>query len=79
MVAPANESYDRITENAFHQSLTDPLSTFSIDVDTASYSKVIEIARLAKGNDKNAYRQEFIDLVRKVEGLKMPHQARLEE
>ena len=39
----------------------------------------IEIAKQAKGNDKNAYRQEFIDLVKKVEGIKMPHQARLEE
>lgn len=48
-------------------------------VQDGSYSKVIEIARQAKGNDKNAYRQEFIDLVRKVEGVKMPHQASLEE
>ncbi len=48
-------------------------------VQDGSYAKVLEIAGQAKGNDKNAYRQEFIDLVRKVEGLKMPHQARLEE
>lgn len=48
-------------------------------VQDGSYSKVIEIAKNAKGSDKNAYRQEFIDLVRKVEGIKMPHQARLEE
>ncbi len=32
-----NESYDTITENSFHQCLKEPLSTFSIDVDTASY------------------------------------------
>lgn len=48
-------------------------------VQDGSYSKVIEVAKNAKGNDKNAYRQEFIDLVRKVEGVKMPHHARLEE
>ena len=36
---PSNtEGYDSITENAFHASAQDPLSTFSIDVDTASYA-----------------------------------------
>jgi Ca-activated chloride channel family protein len=35
-----SESYDKIVENSFHQSLQKPLSTFSIDVDTASYSNV---------------------------------------
>ncbi len=44
-----------------------------------SYSRVIEIASQAKGADKNSYRQEFIEMVRKVEGLKMPHQARIWE
>ncbi|MGZ3837914.1 MAG: YfbK domain-containing protein [Flavisolibacter sp.] len=34
------ESYDPITENAFHRVIDDPLSTFSIDVDGASYSNV---------------------------------------
>ena len=34
------ETYDRIDENKFHSALKDPLSTFSIDVDTASYSNV---------------------------------------
>ncbi len=34
------EAYDRIDENAFHTVSADPLSTFSIDVDTASYANV---------------------------------------
>ena len=34
------EQYDRIIENGFKSVLDQPLSTFSIDVDTASYSKV---------------------------------------
>jgi Ca-activated chloride channel family protein len=34
------EEYDKINENAFKESLTNPLSTFSADVDKASYSNV---------------------------------------
>lgn len=34
------ESYDNIEENRFINSLNDPLSTFSIDVDTASYANI---------------------------------------
>lgn len=34
------ESYDHITENSFHKAKDNPLSTFSIDVDAASYSNV---------------------------------------
>jgi len=34
------EDYDHITENGFHKVADDPLSTFSIDVDAASYSNV---------------------------------------
>jgi Ca-activated chloride channel family protein len=34
------ESYDHIEENRFRRVETDPLSTFSIDVDTASYANV---------------------------------------
>jgi Ca-activated chloride channel family protein len=34
------EAYDRIDENQFHRVADDPLSTFSIDVDTASYANV---------------------------------------
>jgi Ca-activated chloride channel family protein len=34
------ENYDHIQENGFHKVSDDPLSTFSIDVDAASYSNV---------------------------------------
>lgn len=34
------EEYDGITENRFHKTTDEPLSTFSIDVDAASYSNV---------------------------------------
>ncbi|MEO6638396.1 MAG: von Willebrand factor type A domain-containing protein [Ginsengibacter sp.] len=34
------EEYDNIAENDFHKVTDDPLSTFSIDVDAASYSNV---------------------------------------
>lgn len=34
------EEYDRIVENPFKEVLQNPLSTFSIDVDNASYSNV---------------------------------------
>ena len=34
------EDYDNITENGFHKAVDEPLSTFSIDVDAASYSNV---------------------------------------
>lgn len=34
------EQYDRIVENEFHDARSEPLSTFSIDVDAASYSNI---------------------------------------
>ncbi len=34
------ESYDYTPENSFISTLNDPLSTFSIDVDTASYANI---------------------------------------
>ncbi len=37
---PSEESYSKIHENGFKISKTDPLSTFSIDVDKASYTNV---------------------------------------
>jgi Ca-activated chloride channel family protein len=41
MPMPGNtESYDRIEDNNFRSTIEDPLSTFSIDVDTASYANV---------------------------------------
>ncbi len=42
------ESYERKTDNPFRAALLHPLSTFSIDVDTASYSNVRRF--LAQGN-----------------------------
>jgi Ca-activated chloride channel family protein len=38
--APGTEQYEPIVENAFLAPLTQPLSTFSIDVDTASYANM---------------------------------------
>ncbi len=40
---PSREAYDTITENAFATPLVEPLSTFSIDVDTASYSNIRDL------------------------------------
>ncbi len=37
---PGGEEYHRIYENRFRNPVTDPLSTFSIDVDAASYANV---------------------------------------
>jgi Ca-activated chloride channel family protein len=37
---PSTESYSSINENGFRNSKTNPLSTFSIDVDRASYANV---------------------------------------
>jgi Ca-activated chloride channel homolog len=37
---PNTEEYSNISENGFHKVADDPLSTFSIDVDAASYSNV---------------------------------------
>lgn len=38
---PSNtEGYDRITDNPFRRVIQEPLATFSIDVDTASYANV---------------------------------------
>ena len=37
---PNTEAYDKIVDNPFRQTASEPLSTFSIDVDTASYANV---------------------------------------
>jgi Ca-activated chloride channel homolog len=42
------EEYDHIAENSFHKVTDDPLSTFSIDIDAASYSN---IRRFLKSNE----------------------------
>jgi Ca-activated chloride channel family protein len=39
-VAPNTEAYDRIVDNPFIRTTQEPLATFSIDVDTASYANV---------------------------------------
>ncbi len=41
--APNREGYDKITENGFLSTKQNPLSTFSIDVDAASYSNIRRI------------------------------------
>ncbi|MDH3584714.1 MAG: von Willebrand factor type A domain-containing protein, partial [Phycisphaerae bacterium] len=38
--APNREAYEHIVDNPFHRVLDDPLSTFSVDVDTASYANI---------------------------------------
>lgn len=40
VVAPSTENYSHIADNAFLSPRSTPLSTFSVDVDTASYSNV---------------------------------------
>ncbi|MFQ5734732.1 MAG: von Willebrand factor type A domain-containing protein, partial [Planctomycetaceae bacterium] len=52
------EAYDTIIENAFLTPLADPLSTFSIDVDTASYSNVRRFLDHGQLPPRNAVRIE---------------------
>ena len=52
------ESYDGIEENIFHRPLDKPLSTFSIDVDAASYSNVRRFLNLGQLPPKDAVRIE---------------------
>src|SRR5688572_6869625 len=66
LVAPAEaaprdhntEAYDTIAENDFLAALQNPLSTFSIDVDTASYSNVRRFLAEGKLPPKDAVRIE---------------------
>ena len=53
-----NESYDGIVENSFHQCLKQPTSTFSIDVDTASYSNMRRMISQGSMPNKDAIRIE---------------------
>ncbi|MCB9755309.1 MAG: VWA domain-containing protein [Myxococcales bacterium] len=48
IAAPRGESYDEINEREFTRAAEDPRSTFSIDVDTASYSNT---RRFLKGGE----------------------------
>ncbi len=53
-----NETYNRIVENAFKKATDHPLSTFSIDVDAASYSNLRRILREGRVPPKDAVRIE---------------------
>ncbi|MEZ4721045.1 MAG: VWA domain-containing protein [Flavobacteriales bacterium] len=52
------ESYSEISENDFHYATTDPLSTFSIDVDRASYSNMRRFINMGQLPPKDAVRIE---------------------
>ena len=52
------ESYDRIVENPFLTAAANPLSTFSIDVDRASYSNVRRFINRAQRPPADAVRIE---------------------
>jgi Ca-activated chloride channel family protein len=52
------EEYDRIYENTFLAALDNPLSTFSIDVDTASYANVRRFLNSSQMPPKDAVRIE---------------------
>lgn len=52
------EEYDAINENIFHGALKNPLSTFSIDVDAASYSNVRRFINNGQRPPKDAVRIE---------------------
>ncbi len=52
------ESYDKIDDNPFLNAANNPLSTFSIDVDTASYSNVRRFLREGQLPPKDAVRIE---------------------
>jgi len=53
-----DESYDTFVENPFELTKNQPLSTFSIDVDNASYSNVRRMINNGQTVDKNAVRIE---------------------
>ena len=52
------ETYDRIVDNQWHEASRTPLSTFSADVDTASYSNVRRFLNLGQAPPKDAVRLE---------------------
>ena len=54
----SSESYDLINENTFSATATKPLSTFSIDVDVASYSNVRRFIETGQAPPKDAVRIE---------------------
>ena len=52
------EVYDTIVENKFHKALKSPLSTFSVDVDTASYANVRRMVNMGSKPPADAVRIE---------------------
>jgi len=52
------EEYGRITDNAYLDALNNPLSTFSIDVDTASYANIRRFLKQNQWPPKDAVRIE---------------------
>ncbi|WP_324674056.1 vWA domain-containing protein [Hymenobacter sp. GOD-10R] len=57
--APENrESYSKIQENSFHSARQEPLSTFSIDVDAASYANVRRFLNQGQRPPRDAVRIE---------------------
>jgi Ca-activated chloride channel family protein len=52
------EEYSRIVENKFTSPFTDPLSTFSVDVDKASYSNIRRMINDGMAPNKNSVRLE---------------------
>jgi len=52
------EEYDGINENIFHEAIKNPLSTFSIDVDAASYSNIRRFISSGQKPPKDAVRIE---------------------
>ncbi|HPH45887.1 MAG TPA: von Willebrand factor type A domain-containing protein [Chryseolinea sp.] len=52
------EEYEGISENIFHDALRNPLSTFSIDVDAASYSNMRRFINSGQQPPKDAVRIE---------------------
>lgn len=56
------EEYNAITESGFKSAVSDPLSTFSIDVDTASYANTRRMIEYGQDVNPNAVRiEEFIN------------------
>ncbi len=55
---PNNEDYEGVQENIFHDATSSPLSTFSIDVDAASYSNVRRFINNGQRPPKDAVRIE---------------------
>jgi len=53
-----DEEYSKIVENKFASPFTNPLSTFSIDVDKASYSNIRRMINGGTTPDKNSIRLE---------------------